>query len=247
MGNIVRAEYQKTGRSMRRRLIWAFPAATFLLAYALTSGMANLYAVSVWNWWYTLLLPCMTALLCCLSMAQEKKVDYYNLTTCSADKRKLMLGKVICIGGMILASNMILFAGASLGGFLFAARVPAGGAAAAALLLTVTQLWEIPVFLFLGGRFGTMAGLCICLFLTVGGTVFSQTGKWYLLVSAIPVRIMCPLLHILPNGIPAEAGDPMLDMAPVAPGVCLSVLWFVFALVLFLNWFDKSEGKPLCL
>ncbi len=216
---------------------------TFALAFVLTLGMTNVYAESVWNWWYTLLLPGMLAIICCLSMKQEKKTNYYHLMTLSTSKRKLMMGKIIYMGYVILTSNMIIFVGASLGGFLLTTRVPLGGAAITVLLLTATQLWEIPVFLFLSERFGMIVELLICLFLTVGGTIIAPTGKWYLLVSAIPMRILCPFLHILPNGIPTEAGNPILDMGVVVPGICLSIIWFVFATILFLNWFDKREVK----
>ena len=243
MINLLKAEYQKTKRTMRRKFIWAFPVITFVLAFVLTSGMKNAYAESVWNWWSTLLLPGMLAIICHLSMAQEKKTDYYHLMTLSAGRRKLMMCKIIYMGWVILTSNMIVFAGASLGGFLLTTRVPLDGAAIAVLLLTITQLWEIPVFLFLSERFGMIINLLICLFLTVGGTIISQTGKWYLLVSAIPMRSLCPFLHILPNGIPAEDGNPLLDMGAVIPGTCLSVVWFIFAAVLFLNWFDRREVK----
>lgn len=243
MINIVRAEYRKTKRSMRRRFIWVFPMITFALAFILTLGMKNAYAESVWNWWYTLLLPGMLAIICYLSVTQEKKTNYYNLMTLSTSKRKLIMGKIIYMGCVILASNVIVFAGASLGGFLLTTRVPLGGAVIAVLLLTAAQLWEIPVFLFLSERFGMIAELLICLVLTVGGIIIAPTGKWQLLVSAIPMRILCPFLHIMPNGLPTEAGNPLLDMGVVAPGICLSMLWFVFAAILFLNWFDKREVK----
>lgn len=111
------------------------------------------------------------------------------------------------------------------------------------MVLTISQLWEIPLLLFLSERFGMIVELLICLFLTVGGIIIAPTGKWYFFVSAIPMRILCPLLHILPNGIRAEEGNPLLDMGVVLPGICLSIIWFILAAILFLNWFDKREGK----
>ena len=75
MLSIVRAEYLKTRRSMGRMLIWAFPVIVFVLAFVLTLGMTNAYAESVWNWWYTLLLPGMLAIICHLSITREKKQD----------------------------------------------------------------------------------------------------------------------------------------------------------------------------
>ena len=50
---------------------------------------------------------------------------------------------------------------------------------------------------------------------------------------------MCPLLHVLPNGLAAEAGNPLLDTAVIVPGMCLSIIWFVFVRVLFLKWFER--------
>lgn len=64
MLSIVRAEYLKTRKTMGRALTWAFPMSVFVLAFILTLGMTNAYAESVWNWWYTLLLPGMLAIIC---------------------------------------------------------------------------------------------------------------------------------------------------------------------------------------
>lgn len=243
MLSIVRAEYLKTRRSMGRVLTWAFPMIVFALAFVFTLGTTNAYAESVWNWWYTLLLPGMLAITCYLSIMREKKTRYYHLMTLSTGKRKLMLGKIIYMGCVILVSNMMIFVGASFGGFLLTTCVPFGGAVIAILVLTISQLWEIPLLLFLCERFGMIVELLVCLFLTVGGIIIAPTGKWYFLVSAIPMRILCPLLHILPNGIRAEEGDPLLDAGVVFPGICLSMMWFILATILFLNWFDKREGK----
>lgn len=243
MLSIVRAEHLKTRKSMGRVLIWAFPMIVFALAFVLTMGMTNAYAESVWNWWYTLLLPGMLAIICYLSMMREKKTRYYNIMTLSISKRKMMMGKIIYMGCVILVSNMIIFVGASLCGFLLTTCVPLGGAAIAIVALTISQLWEIPLLLFLSERFGMIVELLVCLFLTVGGIIIAPTEKWYFFISAIPMRILCPLLRILPNGIRAEKGNPLLDMGVVFPGICISIIWFILATILFLNWFDKREGK----
>ena len=144
---------------------------------------------------------------------------------------------------MILFSNVIVFAGATLGGFLLTTHVPVGGALIAVLFLTVSELWEIPVALFLSERFGMIVNLFVCLFITDSGVLISQTRIWYVLVSAIPMRMMCPLLHVLPNGLAAEAGNPLLDTGVIVPGMCLSIIWFVFVTVLFLKWFERREVK----
>ena len=95
------------------------------------------------------------------------------------------------------------------------------------IVLTVSELWEIPVALFLSERFGMIVNLFVCLFITVSGVVISQTRIWYVLVSAIPMRVMCPLLHVLPNGLAAEAGNSLLDTGVIVPGMCLSIIWLL--------------------
>ena len=163
--------------------------------------------------------------------------------TLPISKRKLMMGKIIYMGCVIFVSNMMIFAGASLGGLLLTTCVPLGGALAAVLVLTITQLWEIPLLLFLSERFGMIVELLVCMVLMVGGIIIAPTGKWYFFVSSIPMRILCPLLHILPNGIRAEEGHPLLDMGVVLPGICISMIWFILATITFLHWFDKREGR----
>ena len=139
---------------MGRVLIWGFPIITFVLAFVLTLGMTNAYAESVWNWWYTLLLPGMLAIICHLSITREKKTGYYHLMTLSTSKRKLMMGKIIYMVCVTLVSDIIIFAGASLGGFLLTTCVPLGGALAAVLLLS---LLNMPYGFYEFVRFAAMA------------------------------------------------------------------------------------------
>ncbi len=243
MINILKAEKQKAKGSMRGRFVWIFPLMTLILAFILNLGSTNSYAESVWNWWDSIILHGMLALIAYLAVVQEKKTNYYNLLTLSTSKKKLMLGKIIYISCGILLSNVFIFVGATLGGMLLTTHVPVGGAVMAAVILTVTELWGVPVCLFLSDRLGMVAELLIYLTLSVAGVLVSQTDRWYLLVSAIPSRILCPFILVQPNGLPTEEGSPLLDMGAVAPGLSISVAWFILFTFLYLHWFEKREVK----
>ncbi len=243
MFNIVKAEFLKSKRTMGSRLVFAFPVIALIMALLLTAGMINAFSESAWNWWYTLLLPGMLAIVSYLTVIREKKTGYYNLMTLSKDKRVLMLGKIVYLGCLIFISNIILFAGALVGGKLLITSVPALGAAVTVIVLTVVELWQIPLFLFLSEKFGMVAELVICLGITVFGVEAAPSGKWFLFVSAIPMRIVTPLLHVLPNGLRAEAGNPLLNAGVILPGIMISLLWFVAGSYLYLNWFEKREVK----
>ena len=243
MTNIIRAEFLKSKRTMGSKLIFVFPILALVMAFVLTAGVINAYSESAWNWWYTLLLPGMLAIICYLSVVREKKTAYFNFTTLAIDKRNLMLGKIAYMGILMLISNVILFIGALAGGAFLTTSVPVVGAAEAVIVLTIVQLWEIPLFLFLSEKIGMVFELMICLFITVLGIVVAPSKIWFLFVSAIPMRVVTPLLHVLPNGLRAEAGNPLLDMGVILPGILISVFWFVLLTYLYLTWFEKREVK----
>jgi ABC-2 type transport system permease protein len=243
MTNIIKAEFLKQKRTMSSKLIFVFPIITLVMAFVLTTGMTNAYAESVWNWWYVLLLPGMIAIVSYLSIMREKKNGYYNIKTLPIEKRNLMLGKIAYLGILVLVSNVVLFAGATMGGAFLTTSVPVIGAAVTVVVLTITVLWQIPLFLFLSEKFGMVVELLACLFITVLGVIVAPSGKWFLFLSAVPMRIVTPLLHVLPNGLRAQAGDPLLNASVIFPGILIALVWFVVLTYLYLNWFEKREVK----
>ena len=243
MTNIIKAEYLKQKRTMSSKIIFAFPMITLVMAFVLTSGMTNAYAESVWNWWYVLLLPGMIAIVSYLSIMREKKNGYYNIKTLPIEKRNLMLGKIVYLGILVLVSNAVLFAGAALGGAFLTTSVPVIGAAMTVVVLTIAELWQIPLFLFLSEKFGMVVELIVCLLISMLGVSVAPSGKWFLFVSAISNRIVTPLLHILPNGMRAQAGDPLLSTSVIFPGILIALAHFVLLTYLYLNWFEKREVR----
>ena len=243
MLSIIKAEFIKSKRTMSMLLIGVFPLIVFLMAFVFTAGIQNAYSESVWNWWYTLLLPGMLAIISYLSVVREKKMKYFNLMTLSTGRRKLMLGKIFFMVLIMLVANVIIFAGSTIGGNILTTCVPVKGAVAAIFILTIVQMWEIPILLFLSERFGMIVELITCLFITVTGTVIAPTSKWIFCVSAIPMRVLCPILHIMPNGLRIEEGSPFLDNSVILPGICISLGWFILGTILYLNWFNKREVK----
>ena len=154
-----------------------------------------------------------------------------------------MLGKITYLGILVLISNAVLFMGAAFGGTFLTTSVPVVGAAITVLVLSIVHLWQIPLFLFLSEKFGMVVELIACLFITVLGIIVAPSGKWFLFVSAVPMRVVTPLLHVLPNGLRAQAGDPLLNASVIFPGILIAIVWFVVLTYLYLNWFEKREVK----
>ena len=243
MTNIIRAEFLKSKRTMSSKLIVVFPIITLVMAFVLTLGMTNAYAESAWNWWYVLLLPGMIAIVSYLSVIREKKNGYYNIKTLPMEIRKLMLGKIAYLGILVLVSNVVLFAGATVGGAILTTSIPVIGASITVVVLTITELWQIPLFLFLSEKFGMVVELMVCLFINVLGIIVAPSEKWFILVSAISMRVVTPLLHVLPNGLRAQAGEPLLSSFVILPGILIALAHFMLLTYLYLNWFEKREVK----
>ena len=185
----------------------------------------------------------MIAIVSYLSVIREKKDGYYNIKTLPMEQRKLMLGKIAYLGILVLVSNVVLFAGATVGGAILTTSIPVIGAAITVVVLTITELWQIPLFLFLSEKFGMVVELIVCLFINVLGIIVAPSEKWFILVSAISMRVVTPLLHVLPNGLRAQAGEPLLSSFVILPGILIALAHFMLLTYLYLNWFEKREVK----
>ena len=244
MRDRIKAERWKMKHTFGKCLPVLAPVITMCLVLVLTGGIENSFSAGAWNWWYVALLPGMLALMCYLNAAKEKKSRYYNLNTLAASKKALITGKIIYLSLGLLISNIILLAGTVIGGKILGTNISVGDAAAGAFLLTISYLWEIPLYIFLSMRFGMFADIFWCAVITIGGTVvLADTGFWWMAPFSIPARLMCPVLGLLPNGLAIPAGNELLNAGVILPGVLLSLAWLMAAAALLLRWFEKTEVK----
>lgn len=240
MLSVIRAERLKMRHTFGRFL----PAASALLTLSIAlvlSGMGSYYAVNAWNWWYVMLLPGMLAVLGCLGMKREKKIRYYNLLSSPRPPERCLLGKIIYYGAALVWANLLVFLGTSAGGVFMGTYIAPAKGLAAAVLLSVCFLWEIPLYMLLGARFGMFAAVFTCMALSIGGTVFAHTNLWWLCPSSIPARLMCPVLGIMPNGLLVAPDSPLKSAAVIAPGIVLSLVWFIVITVITVKWFARME------
>ena len=244
MSSIIKAEHLKCKRTFTKYLPVIAPIITLLLVLALTGGLENAFPAGAWNWWYATLLPGALAVICYLSIGKDRKNRYYNLKSLPVSGQKLIFGKMIYIASGLLAANVIIFLGTTIGGALFGTTISIEGAAAATILLTVSYLWEIPVYLFLSARFGMFADIFVCMVISIGGVAtVADKSSWWICPSSIPVRLMCPTLGLLPNGLPIPAESELWGTSVILPGVILALGWFTVCAVILNLWFGKIEVK----
>lgn len=241
MLKMIEAEHIKSRHTFGKYLPVIFPILAVLLAYCLMRG--NMMPEGTWNWWYAMLLPGMLAVLCHLGMTKEKKMHYFNLYCLSIPISKYLMGKMIYWGICLLSANFVVFIGTWIGGELFGSTIPIMGGFYGFILLSVTYLWEIPLYMLLSSRFGMFTSILSCMILTIGSVVaLAHSDLWWVCPSAIPIRLMCPVLGVMPNGLLAPEGSKLLDTSVIFPGILISLVWFVLLSRFTILWFERKEG-----
>ena len=226
MLKMIKAEHLKSRHTFGKYLPVIFPIFTLFLVYCLMRG--NMLPEGTWNWWYAMLLPGMLAILCHLGMTKEKKMHYFNLYCLSIPVSKYLLGKMIYWGFCLLLANFLIFIGTWIVGDLFGTTISVIEGLGGFVLLTITYLWEIPLCMLLSSRFGMFTSIFSCMVLTIGSVVaIAHSELWWVLPSAIPIRLMCPVLGIMPNGLLVPEGSKLLDTNVIFPGILISLVWFV--------------------
>lgn len=239
--NIVKTESLKMRHTFGKILSIIFPVFTLFLVYGLMGGRN--FSAGVWNFWYTILLPAMLAVLCYLGMKKDEKINYYNMLVTPATPEKCFAGKMIYYSIGLFLSNFVIFIGTSVADILNGSTISLVGGICAAVLLSILYLWEIPLYMLLSYRFGMFVDIFVCFILSIGATaILANTNLWWLCPAAVPVRLMCPILGILPNGLLVPDGSSLYSTNVILPGIFVSLVWFVLMVYLVMHFF---KGKAV--
>ncbi|KUP20748.1 lantibiotic immunity ABC transporter MutE/EpiE family permease subunit [Paenibacillus sp. DMB5] len=242
MLTLISAERLKWRRTFIPWLLWIAPLFTLLLCMLLMGG--RYFQTGAYNWWYTMLLPGALTLVCSLAMQKDAKMKYRALLALPLRPQALWSAKIASVTGWLLAASLLFFAGISSGGWLFGPGIPLMNSAAGSLLIVITFLWQIPLCLFLAARFGLFGAVLINMALNIAGVVtFDIGGLWDFMPYTITFRLMCPVLHILPNGLPVPEGSPLRSMDTVLRDTLVSLAWFAILVFFTARRFRRQEAE----
>lgn len=237
MFHIVKAEALKHQHTFGAWLPVVGPAFTLVLVLP-WAGMGSALLAGVWNWWYMLLLPGMLAVFCYLGMKKDKTINYYHLLLVPEEVSRCLLGKLVYAFFGLLSANFLIFAGTRVCGMMFEGSASAAGEFLGFLVLSATYAWEIPLYFLLGARFHMFAVMFMSMAMQAG-SLLAGTAYWWVHPAAIPVRLMCPLLGIQPNGLPVLEGSVLESPDVLWPGIGLSLGWLVLLTGCLLAWFKR--------
>ena len=239
------AEKLKFRHTITERLCWCVP----LLLTAGAACLAGDYVqIDSFNWWYAGILPGFLTLL-----------GYQLVLTLPVDPVRVWDAKVIYCARMLAVSNLALgilvFTVEALAELLFGAaqiyEIRPSQIFAACILLSVCCLWQIPVCMWMKLRLGMLAAFHLNLVFGIIGTVyFSLTDWWLLYPHAVPARLMCAVIRVLPNGLVAREGSltfspELLEMKAVIPGAAVCTVVFLTVWVLTRRWYGRAASTAL--
>lgn len=249
------AENIKHRRTFAGRIWILMPVLTLVLAYGISqaNGLNSAY-----NWWYTLMMPGMITLFCCLAGEKDRKIKNRAILTLPVEMRKVWDAKILSGVKTLLLSNFFSGAANLILGMYLAPRfwvpqvldIGPAEILAAAAVLTVTALWQIPFCLWLEQKLGMFPALIINLIMNGSGTLMAVTGYWMLNPWAILPRLMTGIIGILPNGLPAVPGSMtytpgITDTSVILPGVAVTLIWFIVIWTLSRSWFERKGAQTV--
>ncbi|MFG6329128.1 MAG: lantibiotic immunity ABC transporter MutE/EpiE family permease subunit [Lachnospiraceae bacterium] len=240
MLRIAMSEHLKMRHTFVGKLPVIAPVFSLCLVFLLAYRAMDMVPPMAWNFWYTILLPGMVAIICCLGVNKDKKLHYCNMLSVPFPAAKCLAGKLLYYSAGLFFANMVLCAGIFISGKISGTAIGITGSLLAVILLSFVFLWEIPLYIMLSIYSGMSACLISCMFMVFSGVLLANTRLWWIWPPSIPARLMCPVLGIMPNGILAPEGSPLLDSNVILPGIIISFIWFVLMAFIMVLCFNKK-------
>lgn len=237
MVEIIKAEFQKSKRTTINKFVLITPLFALLLCVLWGGGQNGAY-----NWWYTMFLPGMIAIISAQVITREKSLSYKGVLLYSKDKGSVWLGKILYISILLIFSSLIFMIGIEVIGFIFGSTIPLKANMFATVILILTSLFTIPISLFLTVQLDIFVAVLFNIGMTTIGVVSFGTNSIlkfspYGTLSAL----MAPILHILPNGLSVPDNSPLLNGDLIVMDTVINIIVFIILTILTTVWFKKKE------
>lgn len=246
----IKAENLKNRHTVSAKLFWIVPLVSILISSMLGAQEAKYYQTNQYNWWYTTFFPMLLLLSTAFTVQREKKLKNRAMGALSIDMKKLWTAKIFNSLKTLVLAVIIVYSAQEVISRIFASGAVRGisslsGLAAAGLWL-VLSAWQIPLWLFVNHTCGFAAGIILGLAGNIGLGLIGALSRWWVLNPFTYIcRLMCPVLKILPNNLPAKPGSMtfypgVLDTSVIPVGIGCSVVLFAICYFLTAGWYKRK-------
>lgn len=249
MWNDLCAEQMKYRHTFLGKAFFVAPLLTLLLGIKLSPAYVVLTS---FNWWYMFLLPAMLSIVSCSCGEKDRKLGEKAVFTLPVSLKRARLIKIFDCSLWLFLACIVQCILTFVAGQVFQAKysdtITIFHALFAGVLLFLTYAWQIPLCLLLEQKCGAAATILINMAANIILSAnFATEGMW-LIPYAVPARLMCPVLKILPNGLPAEPGNitfspELLSWGSILPGLVVTCLCFILVTEISIRVYERKGMK----
>ena len=246
MINFILAENLKHKGTFLKKLLVIMPISLILLSLFL---MPSYFTTNSYNWWYVIIMPATFALIpAMMDRKESRKLNYRAVFPLNINLKKLWVSKIITAFVYMSIATIIHMLGVYIFQFLIGEQLtPNYGFSTllfASFLLIITNIWQIPLCFFLAKKFGFIASIAVNAVLGLGaGILLSDGSFWIYCPYSWGIRLMIPVMHILPSGVLTEVSNPIISSTSLYIPCFLSICLFTLLTIISANWFSKQEVK----
>ena len=224
MKNYIFAENLKHKHSFLLKILFIAPIISLLVAFVL---MPLYFSVNAYNWWYVMIMPATFALIpAMMHRKEERKLNYRAVFSLNVDLKKIWISKILTASIYLSITAILHMLGVFVFQFFIGEQLTGNYAFTtllfASVLLVITNIWQVPFCFFLAKKFGSM---------------------WIYCPYSWGIRLMVPVMRILPNGVPTEVSNPMILNTSLLVPCILSICLFTLLTFITAKWFSKQEVK----
>ncbi|MBP2016593.1 ABC-2 type transport system permease protein [Anaerococcus degeneri] len=179
---------------------------------------------------------------------ESRKLNYRAVFPLNINLKKLWVSKIITAFIYMSIAAIIHMLGVYIFQFLIGGQLtPNYGFSTllfASSLLIIANIWQIPLCFFLAKKFGFITSIIINAVLGLGlGILLSDGAFWIYCPYSWGIRLMIPVMHILPSGVLTEVSNPIISSTSLYIPCILSVCLFTLLTIISANWFSNQEVK----
>lgn len=251
MGKYFLAEKLKYRHTFMKGFILLMPLVSVVFAAGFTR---EYFAVDSYNWWYMILYPAMLGIVCGMIGEKDRKKKNYTIGSlpCRMDRiwdAKVAVGvavscaAVFCVTSLSIAVSRFMEEGLHI---TFILQPSVKMQLAAGFILWLTTLWQIPFCLWLSQKTGPFMMFLVHMGSYIIISAVVSLESWFaVLPGAITSRLMCLVLGILPNGLPAAEGQmtyspELIEMKNLWIGIPAAIFWFAILWWGSRKWFERQ-------
>ncbi len=236
---LIKAELLKQKHSFHKKLVWLAPVITILLAFVLMGG--RYIQSGSYNWWYTFILPGALTMISSFIIVNEQKRKFHGLFSDLVDIKKLWYSKILVCTMYLGLTCLIFFGVITVSGFLFGSQISIIDSFIASILLFILFSWQIPLWMYLSIKINMIFSVVLSIICNFGiAVIFAVKSIWWI-PFAIPARVMCHVIGVLPNGLNVEADSFLFNGEAIPMGICINVVLYLVLSYITAKCFEKQE------